>query len=285
MYLIRLGQPGAERPAVRAGDGTVYDLSGVTGDIDGAFLAGDGLDRAREAVDGGRLPVLDATGLRLGSPVAKPGAVICIGQNYAAHAAESGAPPPTSPIIFFKHPNTVVGPYDDVAIPPGSAKTDWEVELAVVIGRQARYLESPEQALAHVGGYTVANDVSERAYQIEQSGGQWSKGKSCETFNPLGPVLATPDEVPEPQALGLRSWVNGEPRQDSNTADMIFSVAYLIWHLSQFLVLDPGDVINTGTPQGVALSGRFPYLVAGDRVEVEIDGLGRQRQSLVEAKV
>jgi 2,4-didehydro-3-deoxy-L-rhamnonate hydrolase len=285
VFLVRLGQPGAERPAVRAEDGTVYDLSSVTGDFDSAFFAGDGADRARDAVASGRLPVLDASGLRTGAPVARPGAVICIGQNYAAHAAESGAEPPTSPIIFFKHPNTVVGPYDDVAIPPGSAKTDWEVELAVVIGRQARYLESPEQALAHAAGYAVSNDVSERAYQIEQSGGQWSKGKSCETFNPLGPVLATPDEVPDPQALGLRSWVNGEPRQDSNTSDMIFSVAYLIWHLSQFLVLDPGDVINTGTPQGVALSGRFPYLAAGDRVEMEIDGLGRQRQSCVEAKV
>jgi 2,4-didehydro-3-deoxy-L-rhamnonate hydrolase len=285
VFLVRLGQPGAERPAVRAADGTVYDLSSVTGDIDGAFFASGGPDRAREAVESGRLPVLDASGLRTGAPVARPGAVICIGQNYAAHAAESGAEPPTSPIIFFKHPNTLVGPYDDVAIPPGSAKTDWEVELAVVIGRQARYLESPEQALAHVAGYAVANDVSERTYQIEQSGGQWSKGKSCETFNPLGPVLATPDEVPDPQALGLRSWVNGEPRQDSNTSDMIFSVAYLIWHLSQYLVLDPGDIINTGTPQGVALSGRFPYLAAGDRVEMEIDGLGRQRQSCVEAKV
>jgi 2-keto-4-pentenoate hydratase/2-oxohepta-3-ene-1,7-dioic acid hydratase in catechol pathway len=285
VFLVRLGQPGAERPAVRAADGTVYDLSSLTGDLDGAFFAGDGPARARDAVASGRLPVLDASGLRTGAPVARPGAVICIGQNYAAHAAESGAEPPTSPIIFFKHPNTVVGPYDDVAIPPGSVKTDWEVELAVVIGRQARYLESPERALAYVAGYAVANDVSERTYQIEQSGGQWSKGKSCETFNPLGPVLATPDEVPDPQALGLRSWVNGEPRQDSNTSDMIFSVAYLIWYLSQYLVLDPGDLINTGTPQGVALSGRFPYLVAGDRVEMEIDGLGRQRQSCVEAKV
>jgi 2,4-didehydro-3-deoxy-L-rhamnonate hydrolase len=285
VFLVRLGQPGAERPAVRSADGNVYDLSSVTDDIDGAFFVGDAVDRAREAVESGRLPVLDAGGLRTGAPVARPGAVICIGQNYAAHAAESGAAPPTSPIIFFKHPNTLVGPFDEVAIPPGSTKTDWEVELAVVIGRRARYLESPEQALAHVGGYAVSNDVSERDYQLEQSGGQWSKGKCCETFNPLGPVLATPDEVPDPQTLGLRSWVNGEPRQDSNTSDMIFSVAYLIWHLSQFLVLDPGDIINTGTPQGVALSGRFPYLAAGDRVEMEIDGLGRQRQSVIQTKV
>jgi 2-keto-4-pentenoate hydratase/2-oxohepta-3-ene-1,7-dioic acid hydratase in catechol pathway len=263
----------------------VYDLSAVTGDIDGAFLAGGGVDRAREAVEAGRLPVLDPAGLRVGAPVAKPGAVLCIGQNYAAHAAESGAEPPSTPILFFKHPNTVVGPYDDVLIPLRSTKTDWEVELAVVVGRRARYLDSPDAALAHIAGYTIANDVSERDFQLAESGGQWSKGKCCETFNPLGPWLATPDEVPDPQRLGLRSWVNGEPRQDSHTSDMIFPVAYLVWHLSQYLVLDPGDVINTGTPQGVALSGRFPYLKAGDLVEMEIEGLGRQRQSVVEAKV
>jgi 2,4-diketo-3-deoxy-L-fuconate hydrolase len=285
VYLMRLGQPGAERPAVRTGDGTVYDLSAITDDIDGAFLAGGGPDRVREALAAGQLTTVDAAGLRIGPPVAKPAAVICIGQNYAAHAAESGAEPPTSPIVFFKHPNTVVGPDDDVLLPPGSEKTDWEVELAVVIGRQARYLASPADALTHVAGYAVSNDVSERAYQLEHSGGQWSKGKCCETFNPLGPWLATPDEVTDPQALGLRSFVNGEPRQDSTTADMIFSVAYLIWHLSQYLVLDPGDIINTGTPQGVALSGRFPYLAADDRVQVEIDGLGQQRQTVVEAKV
>jgi 2,4-didehydro-3-deoxy-L-rhamnonate hydrolase len=284
VFLMRLGQPGAERPAVRAADGTVYDLSPVTGDIDGAFLAGDGVDRARDAVENGRLATLDASALRVGAPVARPGAVICIGQNYAAHARESGSPPPVAPIIFFKHPNTIVGPYDRVRIPRGSKKTDWEVELAVVIGRRARYLDSPDDALSHVAGYTVANDVSERDFQIDPSfsGGQWSKGKCCETFNPLGPWLATPDEVPDPQRLGLRSWVNGEPRQDSTTADMIFSVAYLVWHLSQFLVLDPGDVINTGTPQGVALGGRFPYLAAGDNMELEVDGLGRQRQDLID---
>jgi 2-keto-4-pentenoate hydratase/2-oxohepta-3-ene-1,7-dioic acid hydratase in catechol pathway len=282
---MRLGPAGAERPTARTGDGTVYDLSPLTDDIDGGFLAGGGVDRAREAADAGRLPVIDPAGLRVGAPVARPGAVVCIGQNYAAHAAESGAAPPTTPIVFFKHPNTVVGPYDDVLAPPGSEKTDWEVELAVVIGRRARYLGSPDDALAHIAGYTVSNDVSERDFQLDRSGGQWSKGKCCETFNPLGPWLVTPDEVPDPQRLGLRSWVNGQVRQDSSTADMIFSVAYLVWHLSQFMVLDPGDVINTGTPEGVALSGRFPYLAAGDRVELEIDGLGRQRQSIVDAKV
>jgi 2-keto-4-pentenoate hydratase/2-oxohepta-3-ene-1,7-dioic acid hydratase in catechol pathway len=208
--------------------------------------------------------------------------VLCIGQNYAAHAAESGDAPPKTPILFFKHPNTVVGPYDDVLIPRESVKTDWEVELGVVIGKQARYVASPDEALEYVAGYVVSNDVSERTFQIEHSAGQWSKGKCCETFNPLGPYLVPADEV-EPQKLGLRSSVNGETRQDSTTADMIFDVAYLVWHLSQYLVLDPGDLINTGTPQGVALSGRFPFLKAGDVMELEIDGLGKQRQQLAQA--
>ncbi len=186
-------------------------------------------------------------------------------------------------MIFFKTPNTVVGPYDEVLVPRGSEKTDWEVELAVVIGRRARYLGSPEEALDHVAGYAVSNDVSERAFQIEESGGQWSKGKCCETFNPLGPWLVPAEEVGDPQSLRLRSFVNGEPRQDSSTADMIFSVAFLVHHLSQYLVLEPGDVINTGTPQGVALSGRHPYLRPGDVMELEIDRLGRQRQLLGKA--
>jgi 2-keto-4-pentenoate hydratase/2-oxohepta-3-ene-1,7-dioic acid hydratase in catechol pathway len=277
--LMRLGPLGAERPVRYDGD-AYYDLSGLTADIDGAFLAGDGFDRVRAATD---LPILDATGLRVGAPIARPGAVLCIGQNYAAHAAESGVEPPTTPIVFYKAPNTVVGPNDDILIPRGSTRTDWEVELGVVIGRQARYLASPDEALDHVAGYVVSNDVSERDFQLVQSGGQWSKGKSCETFQPLGPWLVTADEVPDPQALGLRSWVNGEARQDSSTQDMIFTVAHLVWHLSQYTVLDPGDVINTGTPQGVALSGRFPYLQPGDVVELEVDGLGRQRSVLAAA--
>ena len=279
MKLMRLGPPGAERPVLFADD-TYYDLTGLTADIDGAFLAGGGVDRVRAATD---LPVLDVTGLRVGSPVARPGAVLCIGQNYAAHAAESGAEPPASPIVFYKAPNTMVGPHDDILIPRGSTRTDWEVELGVVIGRRARYLASPEEALDHVAGYLVANDVSERDFQLVQSGGQWSKGKSCETFQPMGPWLVTADEVPDPQGLGLRSWVNGQPRQNSSTQDMIFNVAYLVWHLSQFTVLDPGDVINTGTPEGVALSGRFPYLQPGDVLELEVDGLGRQRSVLAAA--
>ncbi|HEX6446504.1 MAG TPA: fumarylacetoacetate hydrolase family protein [Streptosporangiales bacterium] len=280
MKLLRLGAPGAERPAVEA-DGTTYDLTPVTDEVDGTFLASDGLARTRDALDAGRLPQLDPSGLRVGPPVARPSAVVCIGQNYAAHAAESGAEPPAVPIIFLKTPNTVVGPDDDVRIPRGAKRTDWEVELAVVIGRRASYLDSPEDADAYIAGYATSNDVSERDFQLDQSGGQWSKGKCCATFNPVGPWLVPADEVGDPQDLRLRSWVNGEPRQDSNTADMIFGVRHLVWHLSQYLVLEPGDIVNTGTPQGVALSGRFPYLAPGDVMELEISGLGRQRQRLV----
>jgi len=282
VQLLRLGPVGEERPYVRATDGTVYDLSPVTIEIDGAFLAADGIARTRAALGAGSLTAADVGSLRVGAPVARPAAVVCVGQNYAAHARESGAEPPAQPILFFKHPNTVIGPYDEVLIPRGSEKTDWEVELAVVIGKTARYVETTEEALACVAGYAVSNDVSERAFQIEVSGGQWSKGKCCETFNPLGPALVPADEV-DPQALGLRSFVNGEPRQDSSTADMIFTVADLVRDISQYMTLDPGDIINTGTPEGVALSGRFPYLSAGDVVECEIDGLGRMRQVLGKA--
>jgi 2-keto-4-pentenoate hydratase/2-oxohepta-3-ene-1,7-dioic acid hydratase in catechol pathway len=280
---MRVGELGAERPAVRADDTTVYDLTPLTADIDGAFLAGGGVQRARDAVAAGELTRLDVAGLRIGAPVARPTALICIGQNYAAHAAESGAAPPQQPIVFFKHPNTVVGPYDDVLIPRGSTRTDWEVELAVVIGARAAYLDSREAAAACIAGYTVANDVSERAFQTEHSGGQWSKGKCAATFAPLGPWLVPAGEVADPQGLRLRSWVNGEPRQDSSTKDMIFDVAEIVRDLSQYMVLDPGDVICTGTPEGVAMSGRFPYLSAGDVVEMEIEGLGRQRQVLRQA--
>ncbi|MEA1263457.1 fumarylacetoacetate hydrolase family protein [Microbacterium sp. STF-2] len=284
MEFLRLGAAGAERPAVRQ-DGRVHDLTVLTEDIDGAFLARDGIARTREALAAGALTELDgAAALRVGPPIARPMAVLCIGQNYAAHAAESGDTPPVVPILFHKHPNTIIGAFDDVMIPPGAEKVDWEVELGVVIGTRARYLESPEQALAHVAGYVVSHDVSERAFQVEQSGGQWSKGKNAETFNPLGPALVPADEV-DPQALRLWSTVNGEPRQDSNTADMIFTVAQIVHHLSQYLVLEPGDLINTGTPQGVALSGRYPYLRSGDVVEIGIEALGRQRQRLVDTRL
>ncbi len=283
MKLMRIGAPGAERPVALHPDGHYLDLSGLTDDIDAKFLSGDAFELAREAVEAESLPSIESAGQRIGSPIARPSAVICIGMNYAAHAAETGAAAPKWPVMFYKAPNTVVGPDDEVLIPRTAAKTDWEVELAVVIARRARYLKSPTSALDYVAGYTISNDVSERAFQTEISGGQWSKGKSCETFNPLGPYLVTPDDVADPQALGLRSWVNGEVRQASSTSDMIFGVATLIYELSQVTVLEPGDVINTGTPEGVALSGRFPYLAQGDIMELEIDGLGRQRQRLGQA--
>ena len=279
MKLARLGPAGGETPVLLTPDGT-YDLRPLTRDLDGAFFAGGGLDDVRRAVAAGELTALEgADRLRTGSPIARPSAVICVGLNYAAHAAESGAEPPEHLVLFLKTPNTVGGPDDPVAIPRGSTRTDWEVELGVVIGRRASYLDSPAESLAHVAGFVVADDLSERHFQLTVSGGQWSKGKCAPGFNPTGPWLVTPDEV-DHRALRLRSWVNGEPRQDSNTADMIFDVEHIVWHLSQYMALEPGDLILTGTPEGVALSGRFPYLRAGDVVEVEIEGLGRQRHEL-----
>jgi 2-keto-4-pentenoate hydratase/2-oxohepta-3-ene-1,7-dioic acid hydratase in catechol pathway len=280
---LRVGPTRSERPAVLAPDGTPLDLSPLTDDIDGAFLAGDGPDRVREALDAGDLRPLDTAGLRLGAPVARPGQVVCIGLNYADHAAESGLDLPEEPVVFSKAPNTVVGPEDEVLVPRSSTKTDYEVELAVVLGRTARYLDSPEDAAGVIAGYAVANDVSEREFQLER-GGQWVKGKSCETFNPLGPWLVTPDEVGDPQDLALRLWVNGDLVQDGHTGTMVFGVHYLVWYLSQFTVLEPGDVVNTGTPAGVAM-GRpgQPYLRQGDVVELEITGLGRQRQKIGQA--
>ncbi len=282
---MRVGAPGAERPVVLDDTGQAFDLDGLTAEVDGPFLAGSGLARVRAALAARELRSVDVAGERVGAPIARPPAVVCVGMNYAAHAAESGAAPPEQPIVFLKHPNTVVGPFDDVLVPRGSEKLDWEVELGVVIGRQARYLDSPEDALACVAGYVLSNDVSERDFQLDPtvSGGQWSKGKCAETFNPLGPWLVPADEVADPQALGLRSFVNGEARQDSTTADMVFGVAVLVHHLSRFMVLEPGDLLNTGTPQGVALAGRFPYLAVGDVMEIEIDGLGRQRSVLAKA--
>lgn len=285
MKLLRVGTAGAERPALLDTDGTLRDLSGLVDDIDGALLADDtALARIRAAAEAGELPALDATGLRIGPPLGRIGKIVCIGLNYHDHARETGAEPPAEPVVFMKAPDTVVGPNDTVLVPRGSTKTDWEVELAVVIGRTARYLDSAEEALAHVAGYAVAHDVSEREFQIER-GGTWDKGKNCETFNPLGPWLVTADEVPDPQRLSLKLWVNGELKQDGTTAEQIFPVGEVVRYLSRFMTLYPGDVINTGTPAGVAL-GRpepKPYLRGGDVVELEIAGLGRQRQELKNA--
>ena len=283
MKLMRIGAPGAEQPALLAADGTVLDLSGLTPDIDGAFLASGGLDRIWRAVTAGTLPALETAGARVGAPIARPGKVVCIGLNYRDHAAETGAAIPERPVVFLKAPYTVVGPNDNVLIPRGSAKTDWEVELAVVIGRTARYLDSPVRALDHVAGYAISNDVSEREFQLERSS-QWDLGKSCETFNPLGPYLVTSDEITDPGNLGLRARVNGVARQDGTTGNLIFDVPYLIWYLSCHMVLEPGDVINTGTPAGVALGlPGNPYLRPGDVVELEIDGLGAQAQTFTRA--
>ena len=284
MKLLRIGPAGGERPAAIDSAGRLVDLSGVTGDIDGVFLSGDGPALVRAALVAGDLPVLAPDGLRIGAPVARPGKVVCIGLNYRDHAAETGAKLPAEPVIFFKDPGTVIGPNDEVLIPRLSQQTDWEVELAVVIGRRARYLESVTDALDCVAGYAITNDVSERHFQIER-GGQWVKGKSCETFNPLGPWLVTPDEIDDPQRLGLRLWVNGVRRQNGTTANMVFGVAEIIHYVSQFMVLEPGDVVNTGTPAGVALGQPEPkpYLRQGDVMELEVDGLGRQRQQLGQA--
>ncbi|KOV94313.1 fumarylacetoacetate hydrolase family protein [Streptomyces sp. NRRL B-3648] len=285
MKLLRVGTAGAERPALLDAQGTLRDLSGLVDDIDGALLADDtALDRVRAAAESGALPALDAAGLRIGPPLGRIGKIVCIGLNYHDHAREIGVEPPPEPVVFLKAPDTVVGPYDTVLVPRGSVKTDWEVELAVVIGRTARYLDSAEEGLAHVAGYAVAHDVSEREYQIER-GGTWDKGKNCETFNPLGPWLVTADEVPDPQRLPLRLWVNGELEQDGTTAEQIFPVGEVVRYLSRFMTLYPGDVVSTGTPAGVAM-GRpepKPYLRAGDVVELEIEGLGRQRQELKDA--
>ncbi|MDF4250858.1 fumarylacetoacetate hydrolase family protein [Streptomyces sp. WMMB303] len=288
MKLLRVGPAGAERPALLDEDGTLRDLSGVVPDIDPELLADPAaLDRVRAAAAAGLPgPVAAAgpEGPRIGPPLARIGKIVCIGLNFHDHARETGAPVPEEPIVFMKAPDTVVGPHDPVLIPRGSRKTDWEVELAVVIGRTARYLETDQQALACVAGYTVGNDVSERAFQLER-GGQWDKGKNCETFNPLGPWLVTADEVPDPQALAMRLWVNGTLRQDGSTSDQIFPVAEVLRHLSHFMTLHPGDIVSTGTPAGVAMGmpEPKPYLRDGDVVELEIAGLGRQRQVMTSA--
>ncbi|PTM92300.1 2-keto-4-pentenoate hydratase/2-oxohepta-3-ene-1,7-dioic acid hydratase in catechol pathway [Streptomyces sp. VMFN-G11Ma] len=285
MKLLRVGTAGAETPALLDAEGILRDLSGVVPDIDGALLADEAaLQQIRTAAEAGELPALDATGLRIGPPLARIGKVVCIGLNYHDHARETGAEPPAEPVIFFKAADTVVGPNDTVLVPRGSQKTDWEVELAVVIGRTARYVESAQAALGHVAGYAVAHDVSEREFQIER-GGTWDKGKNCETFNPLGPWLVTADEIADPQDLPLKLWVNGELKQNGTTAEQIFPVAEVVRYVSQFMTLYPGDVINTGTPAGVAMGAPEPkpYLRAGDVVELEIEGLGRQRQEFKDA--
>lgn len=281
MKLIRFGPRGSEKPGVLTPSGKRKDCSSVFADWNQAFFQNGGLaELARTDVEA--LPDV-ADSVRWGAPVARPGKVIGIGLNYSDHAAESGMPIPTEPIVFMKATNTVCGPHDDIIIPRGSEKTDWEVELGVVIGKDARYLASAEEAMQHVAGYCVSNDVSERAFQLER-GGQWTKGKSSDNFNPLGPWVATADEVADVNNLTMNLEVNGQRMQNGNTSTMIFNVGFIVHYLSQFMTLEAGDVITTGTPPGVGLGQKPPrYLKTGDVVTLGIQGLGSQRSVCVQA--
>ena len=292
MKLMRLGPAGHEKPVVRVDENTYVDVSDITPDFNEAFFSGfaaGGGMLGLAAVVAERVAVgavhpfaaADGTRQRVGAPIARPHQILCIGLNYSDHAAESGMPVPDEPILFTKSPNTLVGPNDDVRMPRGATKLDWEVELGIVIGKRTSYLDSPEQARDHIAGYVVANDVSERAFQIER-GGQWSKGKSAETFNPTGPWLATADELDDVMNLGMWLDVNGQRRQTGTTSTMVFDPWFIVHYLSQFLVLEPGDLINTGTPPGVGLGMTPPtYLEVGDVMTLGIDGLGEQRQTVV----
>jgi 2-keto-4-pentenoate hydratase/2-oxohepta-3-ene-1,7-dioic acid hydratase in catechol pathway len=278
MKLLRFGAPGAEKPGLLHTDGIIRELSGLIDDLSGRHLYPDSLKRLADA-DIEALPVVEGNP-RLGPPIAGTGKFICIGLNYADHAAESGLAVPSEPVVFMKATSAICGANDPIIIPRGSQKTDWEVELAVVIGKPAKYVSEAE-AMDHVAGYAVANDVSERAFQIEREG-QWTKGKSCDNFGQIGPWLVTRDEVADPQNLPMWLKVNGETMQDGSTSTMVYGVAYLVHYLSQFMTLHPGDVISTGTPPGVGM-GMKPqrYLKAGDVVELGIEGLGQQRQDVI----
>ncbi|MBX9471483.1 fumarylacetoacetate hydrolase family protein [Microcella sp.] len=292
MQLMRLGPAGHEKPVVRVDETSYVDVSDFVPDFDEAFFGssgrGGGMLRLEQLVAeriaaGSVHPFVGADGVaqRVGAPIARPHQILCIGLNYSDHAAESGMPVPDEPILFTKSPNTLVGPHDDVIMPRGATKLDWEVELGIVIGARTSYLDSPEQARVHIAGYVVVNDVSERAFQIER-GGQWAKGKSAETFNPAGPWLATADELDDVMALGMWLDVNGQRRQTGSTSTMIFDPFVIVHYLSQFLVLEPGDLINTGTPPGVGLGMTPPtYLQVGDVMALGIDGLGEQRQTVI----
>ncbi|PWC90740.1 2-hydroxyhepta-2,4-diene-1,7-dioate isomerase [Azospirillum sp. TSH100] len=276
MKLVRFGAPGEEKPGLIDSNGAIRDLSSVVKDIDGSALSKSSLDKIR-SVSVDDLPVVSGS-VRLGSCVTGVGNFIAVGLNYADHAAESGMPVPAEPVLFNKAPSCIVGPDDTVLIPPGSEKTDWEVELAIVIGERASYV-SEADALNYVAGYCVCNDVSERAYQLERGGGQWAKGKGCPTFGPLGPWMVTKDEIEDVQNLAMSLSVNGQTMQNGSTRTMVFQVPFLVSHISQFMTLMPGDVITTGTPPGVGMGQKPPrYLKPGDSIRVEIQGLGVQNQ-------
>lgn len=283
MRLMRIGEAGRERPVVRLDDGHYVDVSDQVADFDEAFFGSGGIERARmlaaERTAAGQATAF--AGERIGAPIARPHQIICVGLNYADHAAETGQAIPAEPILFNKAPNTLVGPDDDVRLPRGSVQTDWEVELGVVIGKRASYLETDEQVRAAIAGYTLVNDVSEREFQNER-GGQWVKGKSAETFNPAGPWLATPDEIADVSRLSMWLDVNGVRRQTGSTKTMIFNPYFVVRYISQFMVLEPGDLINTGTPPGVGLGMRPPvFLAEGDVMTLGVEGLGTQRQQVI----
>ncbi len=285
MLLMRIGPTGAEKPAVRVADDSYVDVSDLVPDFNEAFFGSGGLARLQPEIqrrtDAGEIRPIG--GQRIGAPLARPHQIVCIGLNYSDHAAETGATVPPEPIIFSKSPNTLIGPYDEVHIPRTSTKTDWEVELGIVIGTRARYLPDDAAARDAIAGYVCVNDVSEREFQIERSG-QWMKGKSAETFNPAGPWLATPDEIDDVLSLGMWLDVNGERRQTGSTATMVFDPYFVVAYLSQFMVLEPGDLINTGTPPGVGMGMNPPtFLRAGDVMELGVDGLGAQRQPVIDA--
>jgi 2-keto-4-pentenoate hydratase/2-oxohepta-3-ene-1,7-dioic acid hydratase in catechol pathway len=285
MRFIRFGDPRKEHPGILTASGVRKDLSAHFADWDSEFWGGDGPQRVQEILksEENSLPSVPENA-RWGAPIARPHMVVCIGLNYSDHAAETGAAIPTEPILFMKASNTVIGPFDDIEIPRGSTKTDWEVELGVVIGRPARYLRDAAEAREHIAGYVLSHDVSERAFQLER-GGQWTKGKSCDTFNPLGPFLLSADELPNPGNLAMQLRVNGERRQTGNTSTMVFDVFTLVHYISQFMTLEPGDLISTGTPPGVGLGMKPPqYLKAGDIIELEIEQLGSQRQRCISAR-
>jgi 2-keto-4-pentenoate hydratase/2-oxohepta-3-ene-1,7-dioic acid hydratase in catechol pathway len=278
MKLLRVGNVGEERPAMMDAEGGLRDLAAVVGDITGAVLVPESLVELRK-LDPKKLPPVSGTP-RIGACVGGVGKFICIGLNYSDHAAESGMAVPAEPVVFMKATSAICGPYDNVMIPRGSEKTDWEVELGVVIGKEARYVTERE-ALSHVAGYCVVNDVSERAFQLEGTG-QWVKGKSADTFGPIGPWLVTADEVGDPQKLGLWLEVDGRRYQNGSTATMVFGVAHLVSYLSRFMSLQPGDIISTGTPPGVGLGQKPPvYLRPGNVIRLGVEGLGEQRQTVI----
>ena len=284
MRLLCLGPVGMERPALLTDSGQTLLIPEEVQKLAPQLASIEFIAAVNQAIESGASARWEKVmGERVGSPIPRPGKIICIGLNYADHAAESGMPVPEEPIVFFKASNTLVGPNDYVHIPRKSKKTDWEVELGIVVGAKCRYLNSPEDAWDRISGFVISNDVSEREFQLER-GGQWVKGKSCETFNPCGPWLVTPDELKDVQQLSMRLSVNGELVQSGSTSTMIFDVPYLLWYLSQFMVLDPGDLINTGTPPGVGMGMNPPqFLQVGDVMELEIEGLGGQRQSCIAA--